>query len=224
MTKILNNDLSKIVFNGNVTKDSIYKYNDGDLFGLRVNSYSAVYPIITGNSGNLECKMKISTVGKFEEPAYMLYKKINSNIALDIITGKMVYIIADKEDMINTLKNLNVIDSNINGLAKYYYLVDKELKKEIPIITINLKENVVDIAEDYKINPEKTFIDAIDSYKLVVANETLPKSDHLKEVQEIIENNVLDTIRDQYKNSIEEAYDLAQMDNIIYDVEKKNKM
>lgn len=217
MNNILNPDISKIVFKENVTKDGIDKFNSGDLFGLKIKSYSAMYPSINGDTGNLLCKMNVTNAGEFNEPYYGLFKKINNYIIKDMITGKLMFIVSKKEDVLNIISIIT--GDHANGLSKYYYLADTVLNGDLPILTINLKENVLDIAEDYKIVPENTLIEAIDSYKKLVATKTIPRSNEFKYIQDKIEKEVLTVIDEQYKGSISEAYDLAMMDNIIYDVE-----
>lgn len=216
-------DINKTLFSQNITSNSMDKYNNGDLFGLKVKSFSVIYPCVNGDTGDLKGTIRIKNIGDFNVPVYMLFKRIDYNLAQDMVTGKYFFICSNKDEVYNYFDIAGFDKYNLTGLSKYYFLVDKAINRELPFLAINTQENVIDIAEDYKINPVNTFIDAVDVYKKIIAKETLPRKDELLLIEKHIEDKALSLINKQYKECVSIAYDLAVTDNMIYDTENKSK-
>ena len=149
-------------------------------------------------------------------------KKINDYLVQDMITGNKLLLLSDKKSVEELLNEICDKDK-VNYLSMYFYLVDKLLNKELPVTTISISKNVVDIAQDYKLTPENTFIDAIDAYKKIVAEETIARKDELKEAQRIIEEKMMELLKTQYKDNIAASYEVALTDNIIYDTENSSR-
>ena len=214
-------DMKNTSFN-DITFSKIDKYNDGDLFGLKLKSFSNVYPSISGKTGNLEGTVKVAHFGSFKEPMNMLFKKISYNLVQDMITGKYLFICNDMSESYNYL-DLAGFDINMRGISKYYYTIEKALNNKLPYLAINLSEDVVDIVDDYRIKPENVFIDAVDVYKKELAETTLIKKDELFLLEDHLEKRTRDIIKEEYKNYVNIVHELAITDNVIYDTEKKNK-
>ena len=216
-------DINKTVFSQDITSSTMEKYKDGELFGVKVKSFSVIYPCVSGDTGDLKGAIRMRSVGEFKEPVNMLFKKVNLNLAQDMVTGKYFFICSGKEEEYNYFDLAGFEKYDLKGLSKYYFLVDKALNRELPFLAINTQENVVDIAEDYKINPVNTFVDAVDVYKKIIAEQTLPRKDELLLIEEHIENNTMALINKQYKDCIKVSHDLAITDNMIYDTENNTK-